>query len=60
MTEKEMITISIEEFSRIQDWMLLADKDTELYKSIRKRYIDLKVILTTSGVSLTELDRIKE
>ena len=40
--------------------MLLADKDTELYKSIRKRYIDLKVILTTSGVSLTELDRIKE
>ncbi|WP_251494322.1 hypothetical protein [Otoolea muris] len=60
MTEKEMIKISIEEFSRIQDWMLLADKDTELYKSIRKRYIDLKVILTTSGVSLTELDRIKE
>ena len=60
MSEKEMIKISIEEFSRIQDWMLLADKDTELYKSIRKRYIDLKVILTTSGVSLTELDRIKE
>ena len=60
MTEKEMIKISIEEFSRIQDWMLLADKDTELYKSIRKRYIDLKVILTTSGASLTELDRIKE
>ena len=60
MTEKEMIKRSIEEFSRIQDWMLLADKDTELYKSIRKRYIDLKVILTTSGVSLTELDRIKE
>lgn len=59
MTEKEMLKISVEEFSRIQDWMELADKDSEIYKSLRKRYIDLKVILTTSGVNLTEIDRIK-
>ncbi len=60
MTEKEMIQRNIEEFSRIQEWMLLADKESEVYESLKKRYIDLKVILTASGISLTELDRIKE
>ena len=54
-----MLKISVEEFSRIQDWMELSDKDSEVYKSMKKRYIDLKVILTTSGVNLTEIDRIK-
>lgn len=60
MTEKEMLKISVEEFSRVQDWMQLADKDSEVYMSLRKRYIDLKVILTASGINLTEIDRIKE
>ena len=60
MTEKEMLKISIEEFSRIQDWMELSEKDSAVYKSLKKRYIDLKVILTSSGINLTEIDRIKE
>lgn len=60
MTEKELLKISIEEFSRVQDWILLSDKDSEVYKSLKKRYTDLKVILTASGVNLTEIDRIKE
>ena len=60
MTEKEMLKISVEEFSRVQDWMQLADKESEVYSALRKRYIDLKVILTASGVNLTEIDRIKE
>ena len=60
MTEKEMMQRNIEDFSRVQDWMQLADKDSEVYKAMKKRYIDLKVILTSSGISLTELDRIKE
>lgn len=59
MSEKEMLKISVEEFSRVQDWMELSEKDSEIYKSLRKRYIDLKVILTSSGVNLTEIDRIK-
>lgn len=58
MTEKEMLKISIEEFSRIQDWMELSDKGSDVYKSLKKRYLDLKVILTLSGVNLTEIDRI--
>ncbi len=49
MTEKEMLKISVEEFSRVQDWIELSEKDSEI-----------KVILTSSGVNLTEIDRIKE
>lgn len=59
MTEKEMIQKNIEEFSRLQSYMSLADKDSEVYKAMKERYIDLKVILTSSGVNLTEIDRIK-
>ena len=60
MTEKEMLKISIEEFERIQDNMLCCEKDTEVYKKMKKRYTALKVILTASGVNLTEIDYIKE
>ncbi|HCT90344.1 MAG TPA: hypothetical protein DF613_03020 [Lachnospiraceae bacterium] len=60
MTEKEMLKLSVEEFSRLQRFMSLADKNSEVYKAMKERYIDLKVILTTSGVNLTELDRLKE
>ena len=60
MTDKEILQKNIEEFSRIQDWMQLSEKDSEVYKSLKKRYIDLKVILTSSGVNLTEIDRIEE
>lgn len=58
MTESEMIKISIEEFSRIQRYMMAADKDSEVYKMMHDRYADLKAILTASGVNLTEIDRI--
>lgn len=59
MSEKEMLKISVEEFSRLQRYMMLAEKDSEVYKAMKERYIDLKVILTSSGVNLTEIDRIK-
>ncbi len=60
MTEKEMLKISIEEFDRIQDYMLSCEKNSEVYKKMKRRYTALKVILTSSGVNLTELDIIKE
>lgn len=60
MTEGEMLKILVEEFSRLQGYMLLADKDSEVYQSMKVRYIELKVILSASGINLTELDRIKE
>ncbi len=60
MTEKEMLKISIEEFSRVQKYMLLVDdRESAVYKEIKDRYIELKVILTASGINLTELDKIK-
>jgi hypothetical protein len=34
--------------------------DSDVYKAMKERYIDLKVILSASGVNLTEIDRIKE
>lgn len=60
MTEKEMIKISIEEFVQLQNYMLLVEKDTEVYKVMKVRYNALKAILTSSGVNLTDIDRIRE
>ena len=60
MTEGEMLKLSVEEYSRLQSYMLLVDKESAAYQSMKIRYIELKVILSSSGVNLTELDRIKE
>lgn len=60
MAEKEMIKVSIEEFSRLQNYMLVSEKESESYKRMKDRYIELKVFLQISGVNLTELDKIKE
>ncbi len=60
MTEKEMIQKNIEEFSRLQNYMIVAEKDSESYKRMKDRYVELKVILTAFGISLTEIDKIKE
>ena len=56
-----IIRDSITEFSRIQTWMLsVKEKDSVIYQLMHNRYIELKVTLSTLGVNLTELDRIKE
>ena len=60
MTEKEMLKITIEEFVQLQGYMLLVEKESEAYKVMKIRYNALKVILASSGVNLTEIDRIKE
>ena len=60
MAEGEMLKLSVEEFSRLQQYMLLIEKDSAAYKSMKIRYIELKVILSSSGINLTELDMIKE
>lgn len=61
MTEKEMIQKNIEEFSRLQKYMILTeDKKSAAYMEMKDRYIELKIILTSFGISLTELDKIKE
>ena len=60
MSKEELMKISVEEFSRLQKWMLSTkDKDLETYNLMYERYVDLKAILTASGVNITELDRVK-
>ena len=60
MIEGEMLKLSVEEFSRLQDWMLSCEKDSDAYKKMKRRYIELKFTLSASGINLTELDFIKE
>ena len=61
MTEKEVIQKNIEEFARLQKYMILTtDKESAAYKEMKGRYIELKVILSASGINLTELDIVKE
>ena len=60
MNEYEMMQKNIEEFSRLQDYMLEDGKDAKAYKMMHRRYIDLKAILQASDVNLTDIDRIKE
>lgn len=60
MTEKEMIQKDIEEFSRLQTYMLATEKDSEGYRLMKDRYTELKVILNSFGINLTDIDKIKE
>lgn len=60
MGDNEIKKVAIEEFSRLQDYMLACEKDSAAYKIMRKRYVELKVILNSMGVNLTEIDFINE
>ena len=60
MSKEELMKITVEEFSRLQDWMLLSEKDSKAYKGMKKRYDELKVILASLNVNITGIDKIKE
>ena len=60
MSKEELMKITVEEFSRLQYWMLLSEKDSEAYKGMKKRYDELKVILASLNVNITGIDKIKE
>lgn len=60
MSKEELMKITVEEFSRLQDWMVLSEKDSEAYKGMKKRYDELKVILASLNVNITGIDKIKE
>lgn len=55
-----MLKISVEEFDRLQDYMQSCERDSEVYKKMKRRYTVLKVILTAAKINLTEIDYIKE
>ena len=60
MNQLEQMQRNIEEFSRLQTYMKKAEKESEVYQLMKIRYTELKVILTSSGINITELDVIKE
>lgn len=61
LLQADIVKDYVSELSRLQDWMIsIKDKEPEVYESMHKRYVELKVVLTSMGVNLAELDRIKE
>ena len=58
----EIIERALNDSTKVQKRMLLAKKENapETYADLKDDYISLKVLLTSLGVNLTEIDRIKE
>lgn len=51
MSEKEMTKASIEEFSRLQNYIFTVEKDSDCYKLMKDCYIELKDILSCCGIN---------
>lgn len=59
-TAADIIKDYVSEFSRLQNWMLaVKEVSPETYDSMHDRYMELKVTLTSLGVNLTAIDKIK-
>ena len=58
----EIIERAVNDFQRIQAHMKNAKKENavETYEGLKDDYISLKVLLTSLGVNLTAIDKIKE
>ncbi len=58
----EVTKAALDEFQKIQEYMLLARKEnaTETYARLKREYLTLKVLLTVSGVNFADIDEIKE
>lgn len=58
----EIIERSINDFQKVQSHMMIAKKEnaTETYESLKNDYLSIKAILTSLGVNLTDIDKIKE
>ena len=58
----EIIERALNDFQKVQTHMMNAKKEnaTETYAGLKDDYISLKVLLTSLGVNITEVDKIKE
>lgn len=61
-TSLEVIRAAIDDFKKIQKYMLLAKEENAVktYAELKDEYLSLKAILQVSGVNLTDIDKIKE
>ena len=57
----EIIKAAIDEFKKIQEYMILAKKENaaETYAKMKDEYLTLKALLNTAGVTLTDIYKIK-
>ena len=58
----EIAKDTIEQFKKIQDYMVLAKEEeaTKKYEKLKKEYLSLKALLNVIGVNLIDIDIIKE
>lgn len=61
-TNLEIIQKAMEDFKKIQEYMVLAKEENSVktYAKLKKEYLNLKSFLTIAGVNLTDIDEIKE
>ena len=61
-TSLEVIKASIDDFKKIQKYMILAKEENAVktYAELKDEYLSLKAILQVSGVNLADIDKIKE
>lgn len=58
----EIIKEALNDFQKVQKRMMLAKEENAVrtYADLKDDYISLKALLTSLGVNLTEVDKIKE
>lgn len=58
----EIIKDALNDFQKVQKRMLLAKDENAIktYADLKDDYISLKALLTSLGVNLTDIDKIKE
>lgn len=62
MNAAEIIKNAMDEFKEIQEYMAVAREENAVktYGLLKKKYLLLKVLLTSLSVNLTDIDEIKE
>lgn len=62
MDNGEIIERSVLEFQKVQAHMKTAKEEnaTKTYEGLKNDYLSLKAVLTSLGVNLTDIDKIKE
>lgn len=58
----EIIKDALNDFQKVQRHMMLAKEENAVrtYAALKDDYISLKALLTSLGVNLTDIDKIKE
>ena len=62
MNGEEIMKNALDEFKNIQEYMMLAKEENAVrtYARLKDQYLLLKALLTSLGVNLTDIDKIKE